>query len=62
LDNHKNPGHSGVDEKMGAAPQEERIKELTDQLGTTEVSARNAHDQLNNSKIEMEETFEKQIK
>jgi hypothetical protein len=30
LENHKNPGHSGVDEKMGAAPQEERIKELTD--------------------------------
>lgn len=28
LDTHKNPGHSGVDEKMGAAPQEERIKEL----------------------------------
>jgi uncharacterized coiled-coil protein SlyX len=44
---------------MGAAPQEERIKELTDQLASTEVQARNAHDHLNNSKIEMEETFEK---
>ena len=62
LENHKNPGHSGVDEKMGVVPQETKIKELTDLLSSTQLRARNAHDHLNNSKIEMEEGFDKQIK
>lgn len=31
-------------------------------LSSTQLRARNAHDHLNNSKIEMEEGFDKQIK
>ena len=58
----KDPSHSGVNEKSNASEQEEKIKKLHEQLSSQQLQIRSRIEQLEASKNELEEQFEKQLK
>ena len=58
----RDPSHTGVNEKTSANDQEEKIKKLHEKLSSQQLSIRSKIEQLEASKSEIEEQFEKQLK
>ena len=58
----RDPSHSGVNEKAAANDQEDKIKKLHEQLSSQQLMIRSKIEQLEASKNEIEDQFEKQLK
>ena len=54
--------HSGVNEKVGANEYEEKIQKLQEELDSNKLQTRNKIEQLETSKQEINDNFDKQIK
>ena len=54
--------HSGVNEKVGANEYEEKIQKLQEELDSNKLQTKNKIEQLETSKQEINDNFEKQIK
>ena len=54
--------HSGVNEKVGANEYEEKIQKLQEELDSNKLQTKNKIEQLDTSKQEINDNFEKQIK
>jgi hypothetical protein len=62
LSSARDPSHTGVNEKANANDQEEKIKKLHEQLSSQQLTIRSKIEQLEASKNEIEEQFERQLK
>lgn len=62
LQSARDPSHTGVNEKASANDQEDRIKKLHEQVSTQQLLIRSKIEQLEASKNEIEDQFEKSLK
>ncbi len=61
LANARDPSHTGVNEKASASESEDKIKKLHEQLSSQSLMIRSKIEQLDASKNEIQDQFEKQL-